>query len=255
MSRQFLEQPTICISAVPGALGHYLGAVIHHAANASSAAPVWANDAAIDSWHSQQIWNMFEGVAGSTDTDSLRTLIHKGSLSTNPGTVQVVCSRVLDPAALADLFPNSKCIQISVTDEDTAQIGYNAVYHECYPKRDYTNISAALVDAAIFLNTSGDWESFSSLLEDSMHRDNILVKCTSSNAGIASVKTFSSHDSAAAHTVSYKQLFPYWKADRPLAAQELVSLLEWLSIETNTNAIAQIWQQMLPKVNQIAAYK
>lgn len=255
MSRQFLEQPTICISAVPGALGHYLGAVINHAANPASALPNWANDISIDSWHSQQIWNMFESLAASTDLASLESVIQKGSLNTDANTVQVVCSRVLDPAAFSRLFPNSKCIHISVTDQDSEQIGYNAVYHECFPKKDFSPIAEILANAATFLNTSSDWQDVSAILQDPMHRDNILIKCAGINAGAASVQKFATQDSAGAQIVSYKKLFPYWKADRPQAGQELVALLERLNVETNTNAISQIWQQMLPKVNQIAAYK
>ena len=255
MSRQFLEQQTICISAVPGALGHYLGAVINHVANPASALPNWANNMSIDSWHSQQIWSMFESLAASTDLASLQSVIEKGSLTTEASTTQVICSRVLDPAALSQLFPNSKCIHISVTEQDSTQIGYNALYHECYPKKDYSSIAVPLANAAAFINTSGDWQDVNTLLEDPMHRDNILIKCTVMNAGAASVQKFTSQNSAASHLVPYKKLFPYWKADRPEAAQELVSLLEWLNIETNTNVISQLWQQMLPKVNQIAAYK
>lgn len=255
MSSQFLEQKTICISAVPGALAHLLGAVINHAANPASTVPYWADDATIDSWHSQQIWNMFENVAAATDLASLKSLILKGSLTTDSNTVQVVFSRVLDPAAMSELFPNSKCIHISVDVQDTNQIGYNALFHEAYPKKDYARIAEPLATAASFLNMSSDWQDVGTLLQDPMHQDNILVKCTSMNAGAASVQEFAAQNSAGARVVAYRKLFPYWKVDRAAASQEVISILKWLGVETNANDIAQIWQQMLPKINQIAAYK
>lgn len=255
MSSQFLEQQTICISAVPGALAHLLGAMINHAANPASALPNWSDDATIDNWPSQAAWDVFEDLAADMDLASLKNLIQKSSLTTNSDTQQVIFSRVLDPASLTELFPNSRCIQITVDQQDADQIGYNALFHECYPKKNYSRTSQAIANAAGFLNVSGNWQDIDSLLEEPMHRDNIMIKCASIGVGVMSVKACAAHDSAAARVVPYRKLYPYWKYDRTAAAQELVALLDWLDIEANPADMAQIWQQMLPKINHIQAYK
>jgi hypothetical protein len=254
MSSQFLEQKTICISAVPGALGHYLGSMIYHAVNPSAGQPNWAADNTIETWPSQVTWRLFEPSNSEYNIDTLKAGI-ENQVSSPPiddGITQVVVSNHLDPAAFAQLFPNSQTIKISAQEQDQSQVGYNALYHECFQRGNFLPISQSVADVMVFLNLPNEWPTLNEILQDSMHRDNLAVKLISLKAGKNSLAQCAQQNNANSYVAEYSTLFPYWKADRPAASDELVNILDYLQINPGHLSPAQCWQSLLPKFNQVS---
>ncbi len=253
MSSKFLEQKTICISAVPGALGHYLGALIYHAANPAAGKPNWTVDANVVAWPSQVVWKSFEPASMQYDLSALQARIasQTSTQSIDPAVTQVVVSHWLDSAAFHQLFPNSQVIRIAVEQKDIAQIGYNALYHECFRNGSYQNIARSVADALTFLNMVNEWSTIDEILEDGMHRDNLAVKLIGLNAGQTSWTIDQQQNNDGAYVTNYSKLYPYWKADRPAASQELINVLDFLQLDPVQLSPAESWQMLLPKFNQV----
>jgi len=257
MSRGFLDQPTICVSAVPGAMGAYLGALLYHAANASAPAPQYNVFASVSAWPSQMTWKTFESYARNSSIDRLRELILADtSQDTEQQGIQVVVSQYLSPAQLSDLFPNSVHIKISVTDQDIAQIGYNALFYEFYHGNGSQDIDEALAYVSDFLGISQEKYDWLNLLDDMLHRDNLAVRMAAMRIGKLSVAACAAQDNANASILDYAKIFPYWKADRPAAGLEISNLFSTLDqVQRDPADMSAMWQALVEKINQIQPYK
>ena len=258
MSQGFLDHPTICVSAVPGAMGPYLGALLYHAVNASATSLNYNVFDRVDQWPSQIVWKNFELSAVDNDIDQLRNNIcaDHSHQQIDADSIQVVVSQCLSPVQLAQLFPNAKHVKISATDRDIAQIGYNSLYYEFYHGNGSENIDDALAYVSDFLGISQDKAAWAELLDDILHRDNLAIRMAAMYIGKSSVKKCAAQDHGNAIVLEYAKLFPFWKVDRPVAGLMINDLLDKLDhAQTDPAHISAIWQELLTKINQIQAYK
>lgn len=120
---------TVAISAPPGALGHYLAALLEHAVNDDMSFD--HNSPLIFTRASQSFFSYLASTADSAQQVLAALDTNTQALPEEPN-VRVIAS-VLAPIELAKIFPNSKIINITTLPSDSFQLGFNHLLREAIP--------------------------------------------------------------------------------------------------------------------------